>query len=240
MSDVDAAPEPTSDARLILDPEERRVLGVLIEKGLTQPQSYPMSLNGIVTGCNQKSNRDPIANYNDADVEEILERLQKRELVGHFYPGEGGRVHRWRQDLGKTYEFRGIELAVIGELLLRGAQSEGELRQRASRMRPIDSLEALEEIVTKLIEHRPPFVIRLTPPGVRRGVRYTHACYEEGEMTQVLSDEASGGHASPSPSPRAVAPRSSEIEELKQRVDDLEKRLARIETALGGAERGAD
>jgi len=227
---------PTEEApeRLVFDPEERRVLGVLIEKGLTTPQQYPMSLSAITTGCNQKSNRDPITNYHEDQVEETLDRLQAMGLVSHFYPGEGGRVHRWRQNLGSKHELRRASISIVGELLLRGAQTEGELRQRASRMEPIDSRDALLEVVRELSEGRPRFVVRLTAEGISRGVRYTHACYEDGEMKAVLEAEASGAAARPSPSAPRPAAAPGELAELKQRLEDVEARLARLEAALGG------
>ena len=231
--------EPTADAavdRLILDSEERRVIGTLIEKGLTSPQSYPLSANALLTGCNQKSNRDPITHFSLDQLEEICERLRERDLLSHLLPTEG-RVSRWRQELGRNYELRGVELAVIGELLLRGAQSEGELRQRASRMREVPGLGDLHQILHKLRDHSPPFVVRLTPEGVSRGVRWTHCCYKPKEMEQILADERAGVRA---PAPAAAAPRSSELDDLRARVEQLEARLARLEHAFGAGGGGSD
>lgn len=219
-------------SRVEFNDVERRILGVLIEKGLTNPKSYPLSMSALLSGCNQRSNRDPISQHDEILLEDTLERLQSRELVTKFYPGEGGRVHRWRQDLGKKYEFRGVEMAVIGELLLRGAQSVGELRQRAGRMRDIPTLPELEEILDRLIEHDPPFVVRLTPPGVSRGVRYTHACYEQGEMEQVLEQERRGG-VSGGAAPAAARGPSQSV--LLERLEALEHRVARIEVLLSAS-----
>src|SRR5262245_57352738 len=95
--------------RLELSPEERRVLGVMIEKGLTTPEQCPLTLNALVTGCNQKSNRDPITTYDDVAVEMTLEELEKRGLAMKA-SGSGGRVERWRQNLGMTYELASVEL----------------------------------------------------------------------------------------------------------------------------------
>lgn len=226
---------PESPEPLVFDPDERRILGVLIEKGLTTPAQYPMSLSAIVAACNQKSNRDPITHYDEDLVEEVLERLQAQELLSHFYPGEGGRVHRWRQNLGLKYELRRAQLAIVGELFLRGAQSEGDLRQRASRMEPIDSLDALHELLRGLSTSRPRFVIRLTREGVSRGVRYTHACYEEGEMREVLAAEASGAATSapPAASSSARGGSSGALDAVNERLAALEARIARLEAALG-------
>jgi len=235
MNEEPAAQSWTGPGRLEFNDVERRILGVLIEKGLTHPKSYPLSMSALLSGCNQRSNRDPVSQYDETLLEDALARLQARQFVTMFYPGEGGRVHRWRQDLGKVFELRGVELAVIAELFLRGAQSAGELRQRASRMREIPSLEELDRLLQKLIDLKPPFVVRLTPEGVSRGVRYTHACYEEGEMQRVLEEEARPLSRVAAPGP---APRSGELGDLKLRVDDLEARIARLEAALGGPDEG--
>ena len=121
-----------------LDRMSRRLLGVLVEKAKTTPDAYPMSVNGVVTGSNQKSNRDPILNYNDDDVEEGLGKLQAIGLVTRI---TGGRVERWRHNLYEKWLVDKIELAILAELLLRGPQTEGELRSRASRMEPIPDLD---------------------------------------------------------------------------------------------------
>ena len=116
---------------LELTPDERRVLGVLIEKGLATPEYYPMTLKALIAGCNQKSNRDPISDLSESDVESALELLRSKGLATKVI-STAGRSMRHRQDLGRLLELRGVEIAVVGELLLRGPQSEGELRSRAS------------------------------------------------------------------------------------------------------------
>ena len=107
---------------------ERRILGVMVEKAKTTPDAYPMSVNAIVTGANQKSNRDPILNLSDLDVEDTLVRCQKKNLAIKI---TGGRVIRWRHSLYEAWHADKVELAVLAELLLRGPQTEGELRARA-------------------------------------------------------------------------------------------------------------
>src|SRR5262249_53270855 len=134
-----AGPWPT------LDTNERRVLGVLIEKQKTLgSDAYPMSLNALVTGCNQKANRDPILGLEEDDVEEALTRCKDRGLAAKVI---GGRVERWRHLLYEAWNVSKVEMAVLGELLLRGPQTEGELRGRASRMDPIDDLDALRKVL---------------------------------------------------------------------------------------------
>src|SRR5215468_2127764 len=121
-----------------LDARQRRVLGVLIEKAKTTPAGYPMSVNAIVTGCNQKSNRDPLMTLDDFGVEKALDELRNMGAVSEV--DWVGRVSKWKH---QAYEWLGVskpEIAVMTELLLRGAQAVGELRGRAARMEPIPDL----------------------------------------------------------------------------------------------------
>ena len=111
------------------------MLGVLVEKAKTTPEYYPLTIAAIVTGCNQKSNRDPVTNYDADDVEEILQDLRKKGAV--VMVEAGGRVVRWKHTLYDWLKVSKVELAVIAELLLRGPQTEGDLRARASRMEPL-------------------------------------------------------------------------------------------------------
>jgi len=151
-----------------LDAVERRVLGVLIEKGKTTPEAYPLSLNAIITGCNQKNNRDPLMNVDEDQVGRALETLRAAGVVAEIYGS--GRVPRYRH---YGYEwFGGIEkedLSILAELLLRGEQSEGDLRGRASRMDPIADLQILRTKLDGLAERG--LIIWLSPPGRGRGGR---------------------------------------------------------------------
>jgi uncharacterized protein len=173
-----ATPQPQPRWQPI-GPIERRVLGVLAEKAKTTPDVYPMSLNGIVTGCNQKSNRYPLMQLEPEDVEESLDRLRSMGAVGMV---EGyGRVTKYRHYL---YEWLGVdkvEIAVITELLLRGAQTEGELRGRAARMEPIADLTALRPVLQSLREKS--LIVSLTPEG--RGHVITHALYQPRELEKL-------------------------------------------------------
>src|SRR4051812_49838599 len=155
------APQPPTP----LTPEERRVLGVLVEKQKTSKtaDSYPLTLNALTTGCNQKSNRDPVMDLTDDDVEEVLTGLQKKGLVMRM---TGSRVDRFRHLLYEAWAVQKVELAVLAELLLRGPQTKGELRGRASRMDPVDTLDDLENVLRPLVERK--LVVYLTHPD-RRG-----------------------------------------------------------------------
>jgi uncharacterized protein len=181
MSDEATTPEPGPKWHP-LDRTERRVLGVLIEKAKTTPDNYPLSLNALTNGCNQKSNRFPQMQLEDSDVEDALERLRK---VGATALIQGdGRVDKYRH---LAYDWLGVdkkELAVMAELLLRGAQSIGELRARAARMEPIPGISELRPLVESLRKKK--LIILLTPPG--RGCVLTHALYQEQELAKVRAD----------------------------------------------------
>ena len=155
---------------------DRRVLGVLGEKAKTTPDTYPMSLNGVVSACNQKNNRSPVMQLEPDQVEESLDRLRQFGAVALV---EGsGRVQKYRHYLYEWLGVSKVELSVMIELLLRGPQTEGELRGRASRMDRIDDLNALRELLTSLKSKG--LVIPLTPEG--RGQVFTHALFPQRDL----------------------------------------------------------
>ena len=175
-----------------LDAVERRVLGVLIEKGKTTPEAYPLSLNAIITGCNQKNNRDPLMNVDEDQVGRALETLRAAGVVAEIYGS--GRVPRYRH---YGYEwFGGIEkeeLSILAELLLRGEQSEGDLRGRASRMDPIPDLQILRTRLDGLAERG--LIIWLSPPG--RGRVLTHGLLPEEKLEKVRAKLGVAGQSFP-------------------------------------------
>jgi uncharacterized protein YceH (UPF0502 family) len=195
-SDASAATKPTEWPALSVN--QRRVVGVLIEKQKTTPDIYPLSLNALLTGCNQKSNRDPLLELTDIDVEETLASLQKQGLAVKV---TGGRVDRWRHALYEAWMVDKGEMAVLAELLLRGPQTEGELRARASRMEPFPELDALRAVLRKLAERK--LVVYLVPEG-RRGTTITHGFHEPAELEKLKAAYASGTVPEPAaPRPRA-------------------------------------
>jgi uncharacterized protein YceH (UPF0502 family) len=157
---------------LELDALEARVLGVLIEKELTTPEAYPLTLNALVAGCNQKNNRDPVLELFDGDVYAVLQKLVKRSIVGSVHP-VGSRVEKFRHNAAALYELPPPQLAVVCELLLRGAQQPGELRARVSRMHALDSQQALADALAPLLADGR--VRRLDPLPGSRAERYALA-----------------------------------------------------------------
>ncbi len=233
-----------------LDAAERRVLGVLIEKAKTTPDQYPLSLNGVVTGCNQKSNRDPVMMLDEEQVMRALASLRHAGAVAEVFGS--GKIPRYRH---LAYEWFGVEkeeLAILGELLLRGEQTEGDLRGRASRMDPIPDLDLLREHLDRLAAKN--LVVWLSPPG--RGRMLTHGLLPAEKLEKVRSQlgisataVAAPAAESPAPPPREspVATRiteptaaeqdASEGESLSDRVARLEAEVADLRGRLESLER---
>ena len=176
---------------------ERRVLGVLIEKGFTTPEQYPLSLNAVVVASNQKSCRDPISNLDEEAALDSLDSLRKKGFAT-LVRMEGSRVDRWKHRFGETLGLNPKEVAVLAELLLRGPQTDGELRSRAARMTPLPDLDEVGRILESLAARPEPLVERLGPPGRRRGVKYAHRFYPPSEQPRDEGGET-GMEAEPAP-----------------------------------------
>ena len=217
-----------ADSITPLEPNERRVLGVLIEKQKTSksPDAYPMTLNAIITGCNQKSNRHPITDFDDVDAEDTLEQLMGKGLVNKLV---GGRTDRYRHLLYEVWRISKVEMAILAELILRGSQSEGDLRGRASRMDDITDLETLRTLLQGLTERG--MVVYLTEPG-RRGTIVTHGFWETDEMEHERSQL---GNVVPDSVPTPT--RSSNVTTLEARLEEafaeIEKLKQRVATLEG-------
>jgi len=239
-----------------LSSRQRRVVGVLVEKAKTTPDGYPMSLNALTNGCNQKSNRKPQMNLKPEEVDDVLDELRGMGAVAEVQGG--GRVPKYRHYM---YDWLGVdkhEIAVMAELLLRGEQTVGELRARASRMEAISDQSALKLVLDSLKQKG--LLVELTPPG--RGQIVTHNLYKERELADLRSryssdaaeyaepDVPAASHSTATPTP--VAPASvastpavarqdsgqmaelrSELEELRDLIERLTERVDRIEMTIG-------
>ncbi len=209
-----------------IPPYQRRVLGVLIEKQKTSKSAdaYPMTLNSITTGCNQKSNRDPVYDLDEDDVEETLSQLQRRGLVMKM---TGGRVDRYRHLLYECWKVTKVEMAILAELLLRGPQTEGDLRTRASRMEEIKDLDELRPLLKGLAQRF--FVVYVTPPD-RRGTIVTHGFHAAEELEREKARHAGGGVETDStPAPRASSALESRLNEAFDEIARLKERVAKLE-----------
>jgi uncharacterized protein YceH (UPF0502 family) len=215
-----------------LNSRQRRVVGVLIEKAKTTPDAYPLTLNALTNGCNQKSNRSPQMNLTPGDVEQTVDELRE---VGAVLEVQGsGRVPKYRHQM---YEWLGVdkvELAVMAELLLRGEQTVGELRSRASRMEPIAGLAELKPLLDSLMEKK--LVISLTNEG--RGQIVTHGLYKDRELEALKSrasvyaapatgDVEAGGVLFGAPTAGATASQE-QLDELRSDVAGLRDNVARL------------
>src|SRR5262245_1257022 len=209
-----------------LHTRERRILGVLVEKAKTTPDIYPLSINALVTGCNQKSNREPMMSLRDEEVEELLEGLQKRGLVSRV---TGGRVERWRHHLYETWSVNKVELAILAELLLRGAQTEGELRARASRMEPIADVDALRAALGPMKQRG--LIVYLGEEG-RRGTTVTHGFLTAKELEHARATpraEPAAETGLPAPAGAAatdLADARAELATLRAELDQIKQTLA--------------
>jgi uncharacterized protein len=243
-----SAPRPTAEASPDWKPltaKQRRVLGTLMEKSKTTPDAYPMTFTGLCTGCNQKSNRAPISNYTSEQIETIVDELR---TLGALTIVQGlGRVTKVRHYAYQWLAISKVEAAVMTELLLRGEQTLGELRTRASRMEPIQDLQHMNDLFAEL--KRRNLVVELSPPG--RGQVVSHNLYPEWELEQVRKSVAAGISAigdsmEDVPASRAagqphsnnadkqrISELESELEMLKQSVEGLAARLSRLEKDLG-------
>jgi uncharacterized protein YceH (UPF0502 family) len=208
-----------------LDTVERRLLGVLVEKQKTTPDAYPLSVNALVTGSNQKSNRDPILTLSDMEIEESLGRLVRRGLVERV---QGGRVERWRHLLYAAWSLDKVEMAIVAELLLRGPQTEGELRGRASRMEPVDDLDRLRSQLKPLAERK--LVVYLTSED-RRGAVLTHGFHDPSELERLRS-RAATAPAAASPPPVPASRGDERLAILEQEIASLKKQVADLQAAL--------
>ena len=193
---------------------------MLVEKAKTTPDAYPLTINGLINGCNQKSNRSPLMSLSQEDIEQALSEL--REMGAVVEVQSSGRVPKFRHQL---YEWLGVdkvELAVMAELLLRGEQTVGELRTHASRMEPIADLTALRTILRSLVAKK--LVLELTPEG--RGQLITHRLHTERELAEVQTRAAeqssrTGAEDSDAPAGAGTSARGRVHEELEAVRADL-------------------
>jgi uncharacterized protein YceH (UPF0502 family) len=210
----------------VLTMTERRVLGVLVEKAKTTPDVYPMSLNSLMTGSNQKSNRDPVMNLSEDEVEITLQGLQPKGYVTRI---QGGRVERWRHNLYDQWSVNKVELAILAELLLRGPQTEGELRQRASRMEPINDLDELRSALRPLAERR--LVLFLGPEG-RRGTLITHGFHAGKEIDLLKSQTPIGESAAAAPSLSSSWASADQVAKLENELQQAQQEIAALRTQM--------
>jgi uncharacterized protein len=210
----------------ILTPIETRVLGSLIEKDITTPDYYPLSLNALVNACNQKNNRDPVMTLDEAAVREALASLQEKRMAGPA-GGADSRVTKYEHRLQEVFNFDRREIAIICVLLLRGAQTPGELRGRADRMYHFEALEDVVSTLDRLGQREPPLVrVLARQPGTKE-VRYMHLF--SGEPPEHLMQ----GNVARAPSFATGDDSNSErIATLEEEVSRLRSELTEVQQQL--------
>lgn len=205
--------------KIHLSAVEARIIGCLLEKQVTTPDQYPMSLNGVVTACNQKSNREPVLSLSDVSVQDTLDMLVKKHLATP-QSGFGQRVVKYEHRFCNTefghLKFTAGELALIATLLLRGAQTPGELRTRCARLHEFADMAEVEQALQALASREDgPFVVRLAREPGKRESRFMHLFSGEVDEAALASNDA-----------------PQENDDLRERVAELEREMAEIKQVL--------
>lgn len=209
---------------LDLDPLEQRLVGVLIEKELSVPESYPLTVNSLVAGANQKSNRDPSMDAQDYQVEGALKSLLAKGWALEL-EREGGRTRRYAHQAETHLSVGKAELAILAELLLRGPQAPGELKTRAERMAPVGTSEDVERRLRELAARPVPYVRVLERRPREHAARWMHLLGPRAEERKEVAASA----VAPAVAAPAATGLQDLVETLEQRVLDLESRLDRLE-----------
>jgi uncharacterized protein len=204
---------------------ETRVLGSLIEKEITTPDYYPLSLNALVSACNQKNNREPVMNLDEEAVRQALDGLQNQRLAGHA-SGAESRVAKYEHRFQEVFNFTRGETAILCVLLLRGPQTPGELRARSERMFSFEHLDDVQSTLQRLMDRDPPLVAVLQRlPGTKES-RYMHLLsgqIESSIPSTKTSGEEKGGRMSRF---------EEEFEKLRVEVDEVKRQLADLRRLL--------
>ena len=221
QDDIPGAFDPASD----LDPHEIRVLGVLAEKEALTPDTYPLTLNALMNGCNQLSSRDPVMQLPEDVVHDTLQRLMQRKLVNGITQA-GARVVKYEHRMRIKWSLEQDKVAILTVLMLRGLQTAGEIRSRSGRLYDFKSVSDVEAGLQFLIDKYPPLVARLErAPGTKES-RYGHLL--GGAINLARDDAASGAAGAPSApsSGSRVAQLEQEVAGLRAEVDELKAQFA--------------
>jgi uncharacterized protein YceH (UPF0502 family) len=208
---------------------ETRVLGVLVEKQHTVPDSYPLTLNALVSGCNQKTSRDPVIEASEAEVQAAIDHLKSLSML---MESSGGRVMRYSQNVGKVLGIPPQSVALIATLFLRGPQTAGELRINSDRLHKFGDILAVEGFLNELAERRERSLVRELPkqPGSRE-TRWVHLVSGEPQLPAISA--APPAHAGDTISASELAALKANIDQLQTEVAQLREAVAKISRELG-------
>lgn len=207
---------------------EARVLGALIEKDITTPDYYPLSLNALVNACNQKNNREPVMEIDEQTVREAMNGLEEKKLAG-IARGAEGRVAKFEHHLQEVFNLGRRETAVLCVLLLRGPQTPGELRGRTERMFKFDDLSDVQATLQRMAEHDPPLVTMLARQPGTKEARFAHLLSGEQASWQkagIESAESVQKSSATSTDEQRIERLEQTVEELRQQLDQLREQLA--------------
>jgi len=208
---------------MLLTDIECRVLGALIEKDITTPDYYPLSLNALVNACNQKNNRDPVMTLDEDAVRDALSGLQSQRLAGPAN-GADSRVTKYEHRLQEVYNFTRGEIAVLCVLLLRGPQTPGELRGRTERMHRFEDLDQVQAALQRLMQREPPLAAVLPRQPGTKEARYAHLMSGDVEHSPTASPITSG--SADSDLRDRIAQLEQTVAELKSRIEELSQELS--------------
>jgi uncharacterized protein YceH (UPF0502 family) len=219
---------------VLLTDIETRVLGSLIEKDITTPDYYPLSLNALVNACNQKNNRDPVMTLDESTVRDALNTLQEKRLAGPA-SGADSRVTKFEHRLQEVFNFDRREIAVVCVLLLRGPQTPGELRSRTDRMYHFEALEDVVSTLDRLAQREPPLARGLPRQPGTKEARYAHLFSGEPPMSAAAEDANVGRadvNGSRAPSPAAADSTADRLTALEEEVSRLRRELFEVQQQL--------
>lgn len=208
--------------------EEVRVLGSLVEKELTTPQQYPLTLNALVAACNQSSNRDPVVSYDERIVEQAVTRAKERGLVRFVHPSHGRSALRYRHELAEHFGIDRHQLALLAVLMLRGPQTSGELRARTERMAATDGIGEVEAELSALAGREEPLVTRVGRAPGQKEDRFTH------RLAATSSPVSSGAVIEHAPAPAPSGDVAEELASLRRELDAVRRQLDELRAQLGG------
>ena len=203
---------------LSLQPVEVRVLGSLLEKEVTTPEYYPLSLNALVNACNQKSNRDPVVEFDSDTVDQALQSLRDRGLL-LVITGAGSRVPKYGHRFAEKLNLGRRELAILCELMLRGPQTVGELRTHCERMHPFDDLEEVEAVM----DRRPELIVKLMRRPGEKEVRYAHLLSGTPLISETAEESDQPIRAD---RPDRIGLLEAEVAQLRDELENLKQQFA--------------
>lgn len=212
----------------ILSPEEIRVLGSLLEKSKTTPEYYPMTLNGLLTACNQKSSRKPVVQYDENLVIQVLDGLKKKGLISTVVGG-GSRVTKYKHNLAIQFPLLPQELAIICLLFLRGPLTAGEINSNSGRLYEFENLDEVQELLQKLSSSEPNYIKQLSKRPGQKEVRFIHlfADFDEDSYEEeVPSSPSTNNNTAISQLEEKVAQLEEQLTTLRAEFDELMKQLS--------------